>query len=318
MLFYHSCREPSVSQEFSTGRRDSELSRYAQYSPIRTSWTKTFNIEHQLEQENLEAIRSKSAMGKRFESFQHETDFQVQTRASAEPMSNATASVTKLNPKANPFSPRPIEWDKLPLRPHDPTLSSFDLELSERSVHNPIAESVSLDFSEVMFNRFMQPYPIEISPWEIRAYNFPEYEPRNQQQMSGVDWRIFQDSAIVDSHDMIHNFPNPTEKPNYTETKCYHCGCIGHLAVDCYVRKQGFDAVCFRCRGTGHKAANCPIKPEQEGIRMADTKSPVRYKTDSDEDTTTKGIVAKFGKMDIEGRTWNRNSDLTSAMSLRE
>jgi len=316
MVFYHSVREPAVYQESSSGRRDSELLRYVECSPMLTGLTDTLNIEHQLEQENLEAMSLKSGFGKRFESFQRETDFQGQTWACAETKSNAPTSFTKLNPKANPFTPREIEWDKLPLRPIDPTLySSFDIEFSERSVHSPIAESVSFDFSDAMFNRFMQPYPMEISPQETRAFNFPEYEPRNQQQMSGVDRRIFQDSAIVDSRDMIHNYPNPTEKLNYSEAKCYHCGCVGHLAVECYMRKQGFDAVCFHCCCTGHKAANCP---NQEEIRMVDIHSQVKYKTDPDNDTSTKEITAKFGKMDIGGRTWNLNSDLTSSTNARE
>jgi len=314
MVFYHSVREPSVSQECSGGRRNSELLRYVECSPIRTGLTDTLNIKHQLEleQENLEAISLKSAIGKRFGSLQRENDFQGQTWACAEPKSNATASLTKLNPKANPFTPRPIEWDKLPLRPIDPALySSVDLEFNERSVHSPIAESVSFDFSDVMFNRFMQPYPMEVSLQETRAFNFPEYEPMDQQQMSGVDRRIFQDSAFVDSRDMT----NPTEKMNYSETKCYHCGCVGHLAVECYMRKQGFDAVCFHCCCTGHNAANCP---KQEEIRMVDIHSPVKYKTDPDNETNTKGITAKFGKMDIGERTWNLYSDLASATNARE
>jgi len=312
MAFYHSSRKPSVSQEFSSCQRDSGLYRYAEYSPIRTGLTKTLNIENQLEQESLEAVSSKSAIGKRFERFQRETDFQDQTWASGEPRSNATASLTKLNPKANPFIPRPIEWDKLPLRPLDPTLyPSSDLEFSEGSLHSPIVESVSYDFSDVMFDRFMPPYPMEVSPQETRAFNYPEYEPSNQQQM--IDRHIFRDSSIVDSHDMLHNFPNPTEKLSYTERKCYHCGCVGHLAVECYFREQGFDAVRFQCYGTGYKAANCPKKAEKKDSRMVDTNSTMKYRTGSDDDTTTNGITAKFGEMNIGGRTWNHNSDLVSA-----
>jgi len=313
MEFYHSFRKPSVSQEFSSCQRDSGFFRYAEYSPTRTGLTKTLNIEHHLEQESLEAVSSKSAIEKRFESFQRETDFQSQTWANAEPRSNAIASLTKLNPKANPFIPRPIEWDKLPLRPLNPTLySSSDLELSEGSLHSPISESVSFDFSDVMLDRFKQPYPMVVSPQEKSAFNFPEYEPRNQKQM--IDRHIFRDSSIFYNDDMLHNFPNPTEKLSYTETKCYHCGCIGHLSVECHFREQGFDAVCFHCYGTGHKAPNCPRKPEEKESRMVDSNFfPMKYRTGSDDDTATNGITAKFGEMDIVGRNWNHNSDLASA-----
>jgi len=318
MAFYHPFGKPSVSQEFSSCQRDSGLFRYDEYSTVRTGLTKMLNIEHQLERESLEAVSSKSAIGERFESFQRESDFEGKPGpvVNQGQMQNATASLTKLNPKANPFIPRSIEWDKLPLRPVDPTLyPSSDLEFSEKSLHSPVGESVSYDFSDVMFDRFMQPYPMEISPQETRAFNFPGYEPRNQQQMIDrmIDRQLFQDSSMVDSHDMLHNFPNQTEKFSYTETKCYHCGCVGHLPVECYFREQGFDAVCFQCYGTGYKAASCPKKAEKKDSRMVDTNSTMKYRTGSDDETTTNGITAKFGEMDIGGRTWNHNSDLVPA-----
>jgi len=46
--------------------------------------------------------------------------------------------------------------------------------------------------------------------------------------------------------------------------KCYHCGCMGHMAKDCPMKKEGLDAVCFECNGTGHKAAQCPMKPKSD------------------------------------------------------
>jgi len=82
MVSYDLFRETSVSQEFCKGGRDSEHFRYGECSPTRTVLTETLNIEHQLEPENLEATNLRSFIPKEFESFQRQTDFQVQTRAS--------------------------------------------------------------------------------------------------------------------------------------------------------------------------------------------------------------------------------------------
>jgi len=247
MVFYHSVGEKLVSQEFGKCGRDSENLRSGEYSPFRTGLSESLNIEHQLKRENFEAILSKSSLGKKFESFQRQPDFQDQMRDSAKSSSNATTSLAKLNPWANPFIPKEIEWDKLPLRPLDTNLSpSIDLDFDERRVISPMDEDASFDFSDVMF---MQPYPL------TRAFSFPGYEPRDQQQISGIDQHIFQDSAIVDSQGMRRNFSTPTENIDYTEKKCYHCGCAGHVTIDCYMKNEGSVPVRFHCFGTGHKTA---------------------------------------------------------------
>merc|ERR1719273_2607832 len=158
---------------------------------------------------------------------------------------------------------------------------------------------------------------MDVSLQETRAFRFPEYGPRDQQQISGVDRHIFQDSAIVDSLDKIHNFPNLREKMNYTEMKCYLCGCVGHMAVECYINKQGFDVECFQCLGSGHKAAKCPKTQKQEEIGIVETESPVMHKSGClNKDTTLKRRPAKIGKIDIGGRTWNRNSNLSQLRTL--
>jgi len=314
MAFYHSVGETLVSQDIGRCGRDSEHLRSGEYSPFRTGMTETLNMEHQLERENFEAIPSKSFMGKKFESFRRQPDFQVQMRASAKSRSNATTSLTNLNPWANPFIPKPIEWDKLPLRPLDPILSpSFDLHLNERSVRSPIDEDDSFDSSDVMF---MQAYPLDVSSQKTRAFSFAEYQPRDQQQLSGIDQHIFQNSAIVDSHGMIHNFPRPTEKVNYTEMRCYHCGGVGHAAIECYSKKKGFDAVCFHCLGTGHKTAKCPKRPKKEEIGIVETDSQIYESDYLSQDTTLKASPAKLGDIDIGGRTWNRNSNLRQHRTL--
>jgi len=163
----------------------------------------------------------------------------------------------------------------------------------------------------------MQPYPMDVSLQRIRALSFPEYEPRDEQQISGVDRHIFQDSAIVDNHDKLHNFPNLRENMNYTKTKCYHCGCVGHMAAECYIKKQGFDVVCFQCLGTGHKAAECPKTPKNEEFGIVEIESPVSYKSDClNQDRTLQGRAAKPEKIDIGGRTWNRNTNLSQQRTL--
>jgi len=159
------------------------------------------------------------------------------------------------------------------LRPLDSSPSPLlDLDFNERSVRSPIDEVTSFDSSDVLF---MKPYPMDVSLMK-RAFSCPEYDLRDQQQISGVDRHIFQDSAIVDSH-MIHNFLDLREKMNYTETKCYHCGCVGHTAVECDITKQGYDAVRFQCLGTSHKGAKCPKIPEKENFGIVDTEYPVMY-----------------------------------------
>jgi len=236
------------------------------------------------------------------------------TPASAKCRSNTTTSLTKLNPNANPFTPTPIEWEKLPLRPLDSSPSPlFDLDFNERSFRSPIDEVTSFDSSDVLF---MQPYPMNV-PLLKRSLSCPEYDPRAQQQISCVDRHIFQDSAIVDSH-MIHNFPDPREKMNYTETKCYHCGCVGHMAVECDIKKQGYDAARFQCVGTSLKAAKYPKIPEKEESGMVEAESPVMYNSDySNQNMTLKGSPAQLGKIDIRDKTWHRNSNW-SATSFRE
>jgi len=330
MVFYHSFRETSVSQEFGRGGRDSEHFRYGECGSIRTGLTEMLNIEHQIERENLEAIPSRSFIGKKHKSFHRQTHFQVQTRASAKsrsatasltklnPNANpfiAAASLTKLNPNANPFIPKPIEWEKLPLSPLDTSLSpSFDLDFNEKSVRSSIDEVGSFDSTDVLF---MQPYPMDVSLQKTRGLSFSEYEARDQQQISGVDRHIFRDSAMVDNHDKMHNFPNVRENMNYTETKCYHCGCVGHMAVECYIKKQGFDVVCFQCLGTGTGHTKCPKTPKKEEFGIGEIESPVMYKSDClNEDRTLKGHPAKLGKFDIGGRTWSRNSKLGQLRTL--
>jgi len=41
-------------------------------------------------------------------------------------------------------------------------------------------------------------------------------------------------------------------------TRCYHCGLVGHMALDCPKKKQGIEAICFSCQQPGHKAEFCP------------------------------------------------------------
>jgi len=179
--------------------------KYGEYSPYGRGLIDSSNFD---QWENLEAKPSNSVIGKKFESFQQKTDFEDPNRASVTPSSNALASSTKLNPNANPFIPNPIQWEKLPLAPVNPSLSlspSFDLDLNERSFRSPIDEAASLISNDVMFK---QPYAIR------RAFSFPEYESRNKHQICGVDRHIFhRDSAIVDNSDISNQKTNWRRSP---------------------------------------------------------------------------------------------------------
>jgi len=163
---------------------------------------------------------------------------------------------TKLNPDAKEFVSKSIDWHKLPLKPKDsPVLESIDFEASILNITDRLAGFTSND-GRFTVPRLAPPLPLpetaRISSVVPSTYAYP----RNRNESFG-----FRDNYITEN--------KPTEKTDRLRQKnefpgkqCYHCGNLGHMAVDCSRRKLGFDAVCFTCQETGHIASVCPNDPK--------------------------------------------------------
>jgi len=79
------------------------------------------------------------------------------------------------------------------------------------------------------------------------------YDPYvNQDSYEGHDSFEDQDSPVgqnlVTRRD--DNLQKQRRSDSHADKKCYHCGCVGHMAKDCPRKKKGLDAVCFECNGT--------------------------------------------------------------------
>jgi len=261
-LYYPAYRETSVSQELGRGRTNLEHWRYGEYRESQRFHETSTNIEHHLKQLNIGGDWSKTFKRKRFETIQPKPHFQGQTSSTnVNNKSNAFASSTKFNPEAKPFVPKGIEWDKLPLRPFESSLSSsLESDSYERSICSSIDDLTSFGSSDVMLVR---PNSVDVS-LQKRSGMIPEMKSSIWQKMSSIGQFLSQDFHMNDCRDKICKVSYAAGKTHCRDKKCYHCGCVGHMARKCHMRKQGFDAVCFECGGTGHKAAQCPIKLNRE------------------------------------------------------
>jgi len=302
-LYYPSSRETSVSQTVGRGRTSLEHCRYGKYGRSQRFNETSTNIEHQFEQLSIGLDRSKIFKGKKFETIQPDSHFQDQTPSSHVNKSKAFVSSTKFNPEAKTFVPKAIEWDKLPLRPCESSLSaSLESESYERSVCSSIEDVTSFGSSDVVFVR---PNSVHVS-LENRSGILPEIKPSIWQKLGSIDKFLSQDFHMNDSRDESCELLYGAEKTQCREKKCYHCGCVGHMARKCHMRMQGFDAVCFECRGTGHKAAQCPDKLNREGYKTVKTHPMMMRKADcpmSKKKLTE--IQATLSRRLIEGRRWN-------------
>jgi len=298
-----SYRETSVSQSVGRGRTNLEHYRYGEYGRSQRFNETPTNMEHQFEQLNIGVDRSKIFKGKKFETTQPESHFQDQTPSSHLNKLNAFASSTKFNPEARTFVPKAIEWDKLPLKPCESSLSvSLESDLHERSVCSSIEELTSLCSSDVVFVR---PHSVHVSPHK-RSSNLPEIQPTMWHKESSIGQFLSQDFHMNDTRDESCKLSDSAEKTHWREKKCYHCGCVGHMARKCHMRKQGFDAMCFECRGTGHKAAQCPDKLNREGYKTSKTNSMVMRKADCHmSKKELREIQARISRRFIEERSWN-------------
>jgi len=107
---------------------------------------------------------------------------------------------------------------------------------------------------------------------------------------------------MIDSRDKSCKLSDDAEKMHWREKKCYHCGCVGHMARKCNMRKSGFDAVCFECQGTGHKAAQCPDKLNRKEYKTIKTNPMVMCPMSKKK---LREIQAKLSRRLIEERSWN-------------
>jgi len=93
------------------------------------------------------------------------------------------------------------------------------------------------------------------------------YDPYlSQDSYEGHDSLEEQGSSVGKKLNTASNgkFQKQRQSSSHAGKKCYHCGCVGHMAMDCPRKERGLDAVCFECNETGHKAAQCPMKPKAD------------------------------------------------------
>merc|ERR1719193_2470294 len=90
-----------------------------------------------------------------------------------------------------------------------------------------------------------------------------------QYPMSYVDSFLTTNSCKEQSWGTVSKYSSPRKKSDsFNGKKCYHCGCVGHMAQECARRIQGDDIVCFACYETGHKASDCPTKIETHETKI--------------------------------------------------
>jgi len=174
------------------------------------------------------------------------------------PEEEKSVSSIILNPHATPFVSKSIDWGKLPLRTSE---SSFSLSPKSESYDQSI-NSMSDDVTTTFCSS------------ENRTYNC---------QMSCLDWYILQNSynkrERMETAEENSQFSKKLD--TYKGKKCYHCGCVGHMAKVCPRKQQGLEAVCFQCGKTGHKYSDCPFVGKTDVFKHDPVTSPRNQKIKS-------------------------------------
>jgi len=275
------------------------------------------NIEYQPELTFFEAASSNVFKNI---SMQRERGFHADRQSlRAVSKQSSFVSKTKLNPEAKPFVAKPIEWDRLPLGPRESCFShTFDSDSYDASV---ISYSSSDDNYMIASNdgiyKIQQRLASALVP--KKAHILPTMNDRYYHQPSYTDSLVFQDTLMDESRDiMVGNFSNIRRKDDpYYKKKCYHCGSLGHMAMECSRRKWGFDAVCFVCRQTGHKAAQCPTNGKTETSRMDTADSMYMQETDAlMRNMCLNKSPVGLKHNTIVGPNWSGNTRLSRAKTL--
>merc|ERR550534_1905374 len=160
------------------------------------------NGEHRTEKANFAILGSKVDQ-ENFKSIQRKPGFQIKKSEKVVLEQSASVSSSNLNPRAKPFVSKPIEWDKLPLRPRESSLSFSPLSLDSNS-NNANVLSFTDDVITFGPGIFSQPNQA-VAPVKKETCVLPVFHPRGNLQRSSVDQCIFQDTCFDESQDMTHD-----------------------------------------------------------------------------------------------------------------
>jgi len=212
MVFYNSQRETSVSKEKAVGQTQKYKSGYGEDDPGQRGVREMLTSgKHRTEKAHFEPLSSKVGQ-KNYISVQRKPGFRIKKSGKAVPEQSALVSSTKLNPEAKPFVMKPIEWDKLPLRPREPSLSlSLDSDSYDASVLSFTDDVTNFGSGEGIFSRPNQAG----APLQKKTCVLPSFYVRDNQQRSSVDQSIFQDSRVDESPDMTLDVSSPPKSTQY-------------------------------------------------------------------------------------------------------
>lgn len=267
MVYYGSFSETLVSKAKGMGRPQIRKGAYNE-DHIGQNWVVELpkGVKHPTEWSNFVAMSpSAAAEAKKVGSSQRDSNFSIQNfnKMVYDEQKQKSLSSIRLNPDAKTFVGKSIDWSRVPLRTSESSVSlSPHSESYDPSIFS-ISDDVTTTFgsSDGMFTR---------QNWAAQRESFipPELNPRYHYPPGLVSSWVLQN---IDEYSQLRKKPE-----SYIGKKCYHCGCVGHMAKDCPRRKQGLEAVCFECNVTGHKASDCPTKSKSDVNKPEKSGSPLR------------------------------------------
>jgi len=279
MVIYHSFTETLVSKAAGVGRPQIRRNEYGGDNMDRKVVAElSQGVKHPPEWSNFAAISSNAAAEARRVGSHQRVDSISGYFQNDIPEEKKSVSSIILNPHAIPFVSKPIDWGKVPLRTSE---SSFSLSPKSESYDQSIysmSDDVTTTFcsSDGMFSR--QSWASLSVSSQRESFMSPRLNRRYNYPMSYIDSYILQDSynkrermETADEYSQLMK-----KQDTYNGKKCYHCGCVGHMAKMCPRKQQGLGAVCFLCDKTGHKYSDCPLVGKTDVIKHDPVPSPRR------------------------------------------
>jgi len=267
MVFYGSFSETLVSKAKGMGRPQIRKGGYDEDHISRNLVVELSNgVKNPTEWSNFVAMSSSAAAeATKVRSSQREPYFSIQNfnEMVYDEQKQKSLSSIRLNPDAKTFVGKSIDWTRVPLRTSESSVSlSPHSESYDPSIFS-ISDDVTTTYcsSDGIFTR---------QNWALQRESFipPDLNPRYHYPPGLVGSWVLQN---IDEYSQLRKKPE-----SYIGKKCYHCGCVGHMAKDCPRRKQGLEAVCFECNVTGHKASDCPTKSKSDLNKPEKSGSPMR------------------------------------------